>query len=202
MSNDKRFPAPAPDLPRSETAADRDQKGKFAGTGKAGGRPSKGRREKHGLGGLRALTRATLAREEPVKLEELDMRTRAGKLLAELRRDLLDSIGEPDEITPQQRLLVDLVVTDYMVTSSYDALLVRMTIAGELAGEDKNGRMSVTPLVRERAYLADSMSRRLQLLGLAPRPRRARSLTDHLAERYGGSRGGDDSSGAPAAPAR
>ena len=197
MSNDKPLPDIAPDLPREPDGASRAKNGRFSGPGKAGGRPAKGRREKHGLGGLRALTRAVLARDEPVQLEELDKRTRAGKLLAELRRDLLETIGEPDEITPQHRLLVDLLVTDYMVTSSYDAHLVKMALADQLVDTDKAGRVSVAPIVRERAYLADSMSRRLQLLGLELRPRRTKSLTDHLAERYGVTSGEPDGETGP-----
>lgn len=197
MSKDKDLSDLAPDLPHGPDGTSRAPNGRYAGTGKAGGRPWRGAREKHGLGGLRAITRAALARDEPVQLPELDKRTRAGKLLAELRRDLLASIGEPDEITTAQRCLVDLLVTDYMVTSSYDAHLVKMALADELVDTDKTGRVSVAPIVRERAYLADSMSRRLQLLGLEARPRRTRSLTDHLRDRYGAAPGEpEDESGA------
>lgn len=192
----------APDLPRRQSRPPRAANGRFAGTGKAGGRPASGRAEKHGFGGLRKAVRAALARDEPVTPEELDGRTRVAKLLGELRRELIEAAGGPEQVTPAQRLLVDLIVTDQLITGSLDAYLTGVVLRGEIVDQDKNGRTAVAPLVKERAYLADSMARRLQLLGLEARPRPRTGLGEHLAERYGAPRAADSEIEASSTPRR
>lgn len=206
MSNSDDFDDDAPDLPRLPDDApeeDRGAKGRFVGTGKAGGRPSKGNREKHGLGALRSLVRSYLARgDEPLAMNEIDGRTRAGKAVIELRRDLIDDLGGQDQVTTTQKMLVDLVVTDQVFVGSLDAALQAYVLAGgDITDTDKHGRLSVAPIIRERAYLADSMTRRMDALGLERRPSTdpnvARVL--ELARKYG-QKGAAAAQGAPAKP--
>jgi hypothetical protein len=205
VSND--FPGIAPDLPQTQEGAsepDRARDGRFAGDGKAGGRPSKGRREKHGIGALRKLVVEAVARVEsdtPFDPGEIDGRTRVGKALRALRRELIEEQGGLDVVTPQMQLLIDLVCTDQLIVGSLDAILTHLCLTGEIVDEDKNGRLSLAPIVRDRAYLADSMARRLAELGLKPTKKPAASLEEELeamAKRKGRSSPPDEGAPPPA----
>lgn len=212
MSDSKDLPGIAPDLPQSEaepsegdSGHDRALSGRFAGTGKANGRRGKGSREKHGLGALRALVRELMAssrNDEPLPLSELDGRTRAAKALMELRRDMIESQGGEEAVTPQLALLVDLAITDQVVVGSLDAWLRAYLLnGGDITDTDKDGRVAIAPLVRERAYLADSMAKRLAMLGLDRVPAPTKGLSDHLRTRYGKRDRDPSDDGAPPAAA-
>jgi len=123
--------------------------------------------------------------EEPIPLAELDGRTKAAKALAELRRDLIAELGGPEVVTTQQALLVDLVVTSQLIVGSLDAHLTAWIVAGgDPTDTDKNGRLSLAPLMRERAYIADRLAAQLAMLGLERREVKPKDLGAHLAEKY------------------
>lgn len=180
-----------PDLTQSAGEAPRAPDGRFVGSGKARERPSSGRREKHGIGALRRMVVQYLANEEPLTVEQLDGRTRMGKVLAELRRDLIEEQGGQDAVTTQMELLIARVVTDELLLGSLDAYLTDVVMRGAIVDRDKNDRLALAPLVRERAYLADCQTRRLIALGLERKVPKRRSLSDLAREARG--------AGAPAA---
>lgn len=156
--------------------------GRFVGTGIAGGRPNKSSREKHGIGGLRQLVKAAMTRETPITQDELDGRTRVAKAMRELRVSLIEEQGGFGAVTPQMELLVDLVITDQLIIGSVDAYMAGLVTSGTIVDTDKNGRIALAPIVRERAYLADSMARRLALLGLERMAPPEQDLTSYLRE--------------------
>lgn len=176
-----------PVLAQSAGDSERASDGRFRGTGKAGGRPSKGRREKHGFGALRRLAVHAMARleyDQPITPEELDGRTRVAKALAELRRDMIEELGGPEALTPQLEQLIGYIVHDQLVLGSLDAFVVSMVASGKVIDRDKHGRLSVAPFLRERFYFADSATRRLQALGIERRPKPKEDLIGYMAAKY------------------
>jgi hypothetical protein len=84
------------------------------------------------------------------------------------------------ELSTQREALVDLCVREKLLLDSIEAYLL------ELGGGIINRRKrTLVPVVRERAQLADSLTRRLQALSLERRKAEAQDLGRYLADRYG-----------------
>ena len=110
----------------------------------------------------------------------VDRRTTVGRALAAWRRDLIADLGGTQDLSTQRQALVDLVVREKLLLDSIDAYLL------ELGGGIINRRRrALAPVVRERSQLADSLTRRLQALGLDRRVTEAPDLGRYLAQRYG-----------------
>ena len=111
----------------------------------------------------------------PTRLEDLPPE------VAEARRErrdaLVTQLGGPEEITPSQSALVDLVVSAAMQLDSVDAFLLTLPSL-----VDKRNRRC-WQVVRDRAALSAHLHSLLVTLGLRRRPKRVQALTDYVSER-------------------
>jgi len=119
----------------------------------------------------------------------IDRRTTVGRELPRWRLELIRDLGGPETLSTQRAALVDLVVREKLILDSIDAYLLEL--GGAIISRK---RRSLLPVVRERAQLADSFTRRLVALGLERRIREAPDLANYIAERYGDSAGNGDRS--------
>ncbi len=150
-----------------------DSAGPRRGRGKPGcsGPPGNRNAEKHGTYRLKAAVRDLGSRA-------IDRRTTVGRALVAWRRELIDDLGGPESVSTQQAALVDLLTREKLILDSLDAYLA------ELGGGIINRkRRALIPIVRERAQLADSFTRRLVALGLERRVREAPDVAAYLASR-------------------
>jgi len=109
----------------------------------------------------------------------IDRRTSVGRALVAWRRDLVDDLGGPEKVSTQQAAIVDLLTREKLIIDSIDAYLAEL--GGGIINRKKR---SLVPVVRERAALADSFTRRLVALGLERRVSEAPDLASYLARRY------------------
>lgn len=105
---------------------------------------------------------------------QIDGRSALGRALAEWEGELIESLGGADSISPQERVLIEMCAKDYMLLSSIDAWLLRQP---SLIHSKKR---QVYPIVQQRAQLADSLTKRLQALGLKKKAKPTRTLSELL----------------------
>jgi hypothetical protein len=105
---------------------------------------------------------------------QIDGRTALGRALAEWKAELIEALGGNETISPQERVLIETCARDHVILSSIDAWLMRQP---SLVHSKKR---TTYPIVLQRAQLADSLTRRLQAIGLKRRPRPTKSLADLL----------------------
>jgi len=101
-------------------------------------------------------------------LRVIDTRTRIGRSLQQWRAALVQDLGGPQELSTQQQAIVDLCVRTKLIIDSIDAYCARQP---SLVNHRKR---AVFPVVMQREQLADSLMRRLDILGLK---RQARDIT-------------------------
>jgi hypothetical protein len=130
------------------------------GHGQAGrsGPPGNQNARRHGL---YTLKRAVQARG----LDAVDGRSALGRALREYRSDLVRDLGGEATLSSAELHLVDLAVRDRLFLESLDAALAERPLLNR-----KRGR--VAPALEARFRMADSATRRLQVLGLKRRTRR------------------------------
>jgi IS30 family transposase len=129
------------------------------GPGWPKGRRRRGARssQRHGYHGLKA----TLER---LGSRALDPDTEVGRSLSEWREGLVADLGGEEELSTQQRTLIDVLAREKLLLQSIDAWLLQ---------QDKLVNASlraVYPVVQQRTELANAFSRRLVLLGLDREP--------------------------------
>jgi|SRR5579859_105180 len=107
----------------------------------------------------------------------IDRRTSVGKVLDELREDLVRDLGGPEAVSRQQQVLVDLALRTHLLLESLDAYIFTLN-----SPVNKRKRQ-LYPVVRERQSLADSLARYMTQLGLQKRLPPVKSLPEFLAER-------------------
>jgi hypothetical protein len=92
----------------------------------------------------------------------IDGRYRVSRALAQWRKELIDDLGGEDNISTQQRTLVELASTSKLLLGSIDAWLLSQP---SLFTRDK----TLLPVVLQRQQLADGLARYLNQLGLERR---------------------------------
>lgn len=110
---------------------------------------------------------------------QIDGRSALGRALADWKAELIDALGGPDNISPQERVLIETCVRDHMILSSIDAWL--MTQPSLIHAKKRQAY----PIVLQRVQIADSLTRRLQSLGLKRRAKPVNGLADLLAGKTG-----------------
>jgi hypothetical protein len=88
---------------------------------------------------------------------------------------LIADLGGVTNVSVQEEAIVDLLVRDRILLDSVDAWLLSQPSLAD------RKRRSLIPALEQRARLADSMARRLQLLGLKRRTRR-KTVQEIMAE--------------------
>jgi len=89
----------------------------------------------------------------------IDKRTRTGKALAAWRKELIADMGGDDNVSTQQKTIIDLIVKQKLLLDTVDAWLLTRPLI------DRPSK-SLIPVVRERQTLADALARYLGQLGL------------------------------------
>jgi hypothetical protein len=100
-----------------------------------------------------------------------------GVALRAMRTELLDAIGGADVASPQQHMLVDLIVRTHLLIQSADRYILTMP-----SPVNKQKR-SLFAVVEQRQRLVDSMSRLLGQLGLERRAKPAPTLREYMEQR-------------------
>ena len=88
--------------------------------------------------------------------------------------ELIEALGGRDQISPQRRALVEMATREYLMLTSIDEFILSMP-----SYVNKTKR-ALFPILHERTRLADSLAKRLQMLGLERRERRVPSLHEYL----------------------
>ncbi len=87
-----------------------------------------------------------------------------GRSLSEWREGLIEDLGGEEELSAQQRALIEVLAREKLLLQSIDAWLLQ---------QDKLVNASlraIYPVVQQRTELANAFSRRLALLGLEREP--------------------------------
>jgi hypothetical protein len=95
--------------------------------------------------------------------------------MSSYRNDLLASLGGADNLSRQELILIEMCAKDKLILDSIDAYLLTV-------GLFSKRKKSCWPLTIQRMQIADSLTRRLQSLGLKRRAKPARSLGDLLSK--------------------
>jgi hypothetical protein len=106
----------------------------------------------------------------------IDRRSRLGKALTQWQSELITDLGGIEQVSTQQKALVDLCVRTKLLLDSLDAWLLAQ---GSLVNARKK---SVYPALLSRTQLSDSLARYLGALGLQRRAKPGRSLGDLLSK--------------------
>lgn len=88
--------------------------------------------------------------------------------------ELIEALGGRDHISPQRMALVEMATREYLMLNSIDRFILSMP-----SYVNKTKR-SLFPILHERTRLADSLAKRLQLLGLERKERRVPTLHEYL----------------------
>jgi hypothetical protein len=135
-----------------------------------GGQPANKNAKVHGLyAARRAMTE--------FGLRAIDGRSAVGIALREFRAGIVQDLGGEDALSTQQHAVLDVVVREKLMLDSIDAFILQQP---SLVLKRKK---SLLPIVRERACIAESFVRNLQLLGLYRVPPPKPTLADVLAKR-------------------
>lgn len=103
----------------------------------------------------------------------LDGRSALAQAVAECRADLLSSLGGPENLSAQEIRLVEMCAKDAIILEQVDTYLFQN-------GLINRRKRTAYPLTLQRMQIADSLTRRLQALGLSRRAKPVRSLSDIL----------------------
>jgi hypothetical protein len=115
----------------------------------------KQRRYRHGLATLKAGVSKLGSRA-------IDGRYRVARALTQWRRELINDLGGEDNISTQQRTVIELAAASKLLIGSIDAWLLSQPT---LLTRDK----TLLPVIRERQAIADGLVRYLAQLGLERR---------------------------------
>ncbi len=103
----------------------------------------------------------------------LDKRTAMGKALERWRQELINDLGGEDNISAQQRAIIDLAVKNKLILDTIDRWIFQQPSL-----IDKRKR-ALLPVVRERQSLANGLAEYMDRLGLERR-HPVKSISDLL----------------------
>jgi len=107
-------------------------------------------------------------------MRQLDGRSALSQSIAKYRAELLASLGGSDSLSAQENTLVEMCSRDWLMLQHIDAYLFQTGIFNKK-------RRQAYALTVQRMQIADSLTRRLQALGLQRRAKPVLSLSDYLA---------------------
>ncbi len=139
--------------------------------------------QKHGLYALKSAIKGANGQGDWLKsLGDVGVTLKAWK------DALIADLGGEDAVSTQERAVVDMAVRTHLMLESVDRWLLQQP---SLVNKS---RRQLFPVVLQRQQLADALTRYMTTLGLERRSRPVKSLASHVAERYGTSLPGRDSS--------
>ncbi|MBX3350112.1 MAG: hypothetical protein KF747_15410 [Nitrospira sp.] len=104
----------------------------------------------------------------------LDRRTRVSKALDHWRDELIADLGGSEQVSTQQRAIINVAVKTKLLLDSVDAWLLQQPSLINLR------KRAVHPVVLQRQQLADSLIRAMVQLGLERRAKVLPSLSEYL----------------------
>lgn len=104
----------------------------------------------------------------------LDRRTRVSKALDQWRDELISDLGGSEQISTQQRAIINVAIKTKLLLDSVDAWLLQQPSLINLR------KRAVHPVVLQRQQLADSLIRAMVQLGLERKAKVLPSLTEYL----------------------
>ena len=103
--------------------------------------------------------------------------TKLGYALKAWRKELIEDLGGEDNVSVQQRTIIECAATTKLMISSVDAWI---TSQPSLLTRERK----LIPVIMQRQQLVDSLTRMLAQLGLDRRSKEV-SLQDYVKEKYG-----------------
>ena len=110
-----------------------------------------------------------------LKRRALDGRTTQARLVRELEAELISAFGGEDQVSPQQRWVIQRAAVLQLQLSALDAFVLGMD---SLVNKK---RRQIYPIVLEHAKLSQSLTSLLTTLGLNRQAKPALTLSDYLA---------------------
>lgn len=104
----------------------------------------------------------------------LDRRTRVSKALDQWRDELISDLGGSEQISTQQRAIINVAIKTKLLLDSVDAWLLQQPSLINLR------KRAVHPVVLQRQQLADSLIRAMVQLGLERKAKVLPSLAEYL----------------------
>jgi hypothetical protein len=127
-------------------------------------------RQTHAYGPLKRAVRV-------LGTKAVDRRTRVGKALDQWRADLIADLGGLENISTQERAIIDEAVLTKLILSSINVWMLKQR---SLVSDRNRGAL---PVVMHRNTLVTTLKALLESLGLARRTRELPSLQAYLAQR-------------------
>lgn len=129
----------------------------------------------------------TLKRRLKVRgLDGIDKRTATARALLGWRREIEADLGGPENLSAQQRAVVDVASTTKLLLDSVDRWLLEQ---GD--GLVNRKRRAMYPVVLQRQQLADALARYMAMLGLERRRPPAPALEDYIRDKFGSAGGAE-----------
>lgn len=104
---------------------------------------------------------------------QMDGRCKSVILMAEYKAELLASLGGADNLSAQELTLLEMCSRDWLLLQSIDAYLLQH-------GAFNKRKRAAHAITMQRCQIADSLTRRLQALGLKRRSRPVAGLAELL----------------------
>ena len=101
------------------------------------------------------------------------------RIAREFRNELVTALGGEGQLTPQQRITIDRIVRAQVYVTALDGELLR---AESITYKNKDGALSMIPLLKDWTALSDRMLKWVETLGLQRVPQRVPSLEDLAAD--------------------
>jgi len=106
------------------------------------------------------------------RMRQLDGRSALSQSIAKYRAELLSSLGGSENLSAMELTILETCSRDWILLQSIDAYILQ-------TGAFNKKRRQAYPLTVQRMQIADSLTRRLQALGLQRRAKQV-SLSDYL----------------------
>lgn len=106
---------------------------------------------------------------------QIDGRSALGQAMAQYKANLVSDLGGQGSLSTQELTLVEMCAKDWLILQSIDAYLLQV-------GVFNKRKKSAHALTGQRMQIADSLTRRLQSLGLQRRAKPTQSLGDLLSQ--------------------
>jgi len=118
----------------------------------------------------------------------IDKRYRIGRALVQWQRELIADLGGEDNVSTQQRTLIELASMSKLILGGVDAwILSHQQPDNGIKGDHKSlitRDKKLLPVVIQRCQIADGLARYMVQLGLERRQKQV-SLQDYIDEHYG-----------------
>jgi hypothetical protein len=132
---------------------------------------ARGNGRKHGLTGAKRALREYGARA-------IDARTKAARELAEWTAEIVADLGGEDQISAQQRTVIELAGRTRFLLNGIDAWLIQQP---SMVNKSKRRLFDV---VQQRQQLSDALARYMNMLGLERKRADPEDLTSYIEEQY------------------